>query len=87
MRKHQIIAIKVLSSQHLAKSKPFQQNQMKFRRIFWEPLVSKNILRRKQEIKIFYKKLFSKEMKLFNDVCVVPQKNHTPLIVCYEPKG
>lgn len=49
--------------------------------------MSKNILRRKQEIKIFYKKLFSKETKLFNDVCVVPQKSHTPLIVCYEPKG
>jgi len=26
-------------------------------------------------------------MKLFNDACVVPQKSHTPLIVCYEPKG
>lgn len=55
---------------------------MKFRRIFYEPLVSKNILRKIQEIKIFEKKLYSKEMKLFNDACVVPQKTHTPLIVC-----
>lgn len=55
---------------------------MKFRRIFYEPLVSKNILRKIQEIKIFEKKLYSKEMKLFNDACVVPQKIHTPLIVC-----